>query len=96
MNWSPHLGSNKNFNYKFVKILSDYVVAIDMHGAYLDKVKGFTCLFHRVEDPFLVPAKDMFRFSPRIPSVKMTGMERNDVPEGSFKLDPASFIFPYL
>uniref|UniRef100_M1D8K3 DNAJ heat shock N-terminal domain-containing protein n=1 Tax=Solanum tuberosum TaxID=4113 RepID=M1D8K3_SOLTU len=96
MNWYPHLGSNKNFNYEFVEILSDYVVAIDVHVAYLDKAKGFTCLLHRVGDPFLVPAKDMFRFSHRIPSMKMTGMDRNDVPEGSFKLDPASFLFSHL
>ncbi|KAK4731393.1 hypothetical protein R3W88_024381 [Solanum pinnatisectum] len=96
MNWCPHFGSNKSFNYEFVEILSDYIVAIDVHVAYLDKAKVFTCLFHRVGDPFLVLAKDTFRFSHRIPSMKMTGMERNDVPEESFKLDPASFIFSHL
>ncbi|WMV45757.1 hypothetical protein MTR67_039142 [Solanum verrucosum] len=54
MNWCPHLGSNKNFNYEFVEILSNYVVAIDVHVAYFDKAKGSTCLLHRVGDPFLV------------------------------------------
>lgn len=63
MIFSPHLGSNKNFNYEFVEIMSDYVVAFDVRGAYLDKVKGTTCLFHRVGDRFLVSAKDLLRFS---------------------------------
>ncbi|KAH0781641.1 hypothetical protein KY290_001239 [Solanum tuberosum] len=81
---------NKNLNYEFVEVLSNYNESIGMHVAYLDKTKGFTCLFHRVGDPFLVPTKGMFRFSHRIPSMKMTGMERDDVPEGSFELDPTS------
>ena len=28
VNWCPHLGSNNNFNYEFVKILSYYVGAM--------------------------------------------------------------------
>ncbi|XP_055818231.1 uncharacterized protein LOC129887240 [Solanum dulcamara] len=90
MNWCSHLESNKKFNYEFVEVLSDYAESIGVHVAYLGKAKGFTCLFHRTGDPFLVPAKDMFRFSHRVPSFKMSGRERNDVPEGSFELDPAS------
>ncbi|XP_049347763.1 uncharacterized protein LOC125812296 [Solanum verrucosum] len=90
MNWCSRLESKKKFNYEFVEVLSDYADAIGVHVAYLVKAKGFTCLFHRAGDPFLVPAKEMLRFSHRIPSFKMTGMERNDVPEGSFELDPAS------
>lgn len=39
--------------------------------------------------PFLISAKHMFRFSYRVPSLKMTGLERNDDPIGSFELDPA-------
>ena len=61
----PHLGSNKNLNYEFVKIMSDYVVAFDVCGAYMDKVKGITCHFHLVGDRFLVSAKDLLRFSHR-------------------------------
>ncbi|WMV10239.1 hypothetical protein MTR67_003624 [Solanum verrucosum] len=80
----------KKFNYEFVEVLSDYADAIGVHVAYLVKAKGFTCLFHRAGDPFLVPAKEMLRFSHRVPSFKMTGMERDDVLEGSFELDPAS------
>ncbi|PHU29861.1 hypothetical protein BC332_01954 [Capsicum chinense] len=96
MNWTSHLERKKKYEYEFVEVLSDYADDIGVHVAYLDKAKGLTCLFHRAaaklgeRDPFLIPAKDMFRFSHRVPSFKMTGMERNDVPEGSFELDPAS------
>ncbi|XP_006338016.1 uncharacterized protein [Solanum tuberosum] len=81
---------NKNLNYEFVEILSNYNESIGVHVPYMDKTKGFMCLFHRVGDLFLVPAKGMFRFSHRIPSMKKTGMEKDDVPEGSFELDPTS------
>jgi len=60
MNYCPNLRSDKKFNNEVVEVLSDHVDAIGGHVAYLDKAKGFTCLFHRAGDPFLVPAKDMF------------------------------------
>ncbi|KAK4737446.1 hypothetical protein R3W88_001143 [Solanum pinnatisectum] len=81
---------SKNLNYEYVEVLSNYNESIGVHVAYLDKTKVFTCLFHRIGDPFLVLAKGMFRFSHRIPSMKMTGTERDDVPERSFELDPTS------
>ncbi|KAK6803542.1 hypothetical protein RDI58_001326 [Solanum bulbocastanum] len=90
MNWCSRLESKKKFKYDFVEVLSDYADAIGVHVAYLVKAKGFTCLFHRGGDPFLVPAKRMLRFSHRVPSLKMTGMERDHVLKGSFELDHAS------
>ena len=51
---------DQKFNYEFLEVLSDHVHAIGGHVAYLDKVKVFTCLFHREGDPFLVLEKDMF------------------------------------
>ncbi|WMV45756.1 hypothetical protein MTR67_039141 [Solanum verrucosum] len=47
------------FNYEFVEVFSDHVDVVGGHVAYFDKAKAFTCLFYRVGDPFLVPAKDM-------------------------------------
>uniref|UniRef100_M1DBF6 Heat shock protein DnaJ n=1 Tax=Solanum tuberosum TaxID=4113 RepID=M1DBF6_SOLTU len=90
MNWCPHLGSKKNFNYEFIELLSNYVDSIGVHVVYLVKAKGFTCLFRQAGYPFLVPTKNMFRFSHRIPFMKMTRMETDDVPKGSFELDPSS------
>lgn len=70
--------------------MSGYGDSISVHVAYLNKVKGFTCLFHRGKRLISSPAKDMFRFSHRIPSIKMTGMEKDGIPEGSCELDHAS------
>ncbi|XP_016471734.2 uncharacterized protein LOC107793780 [Nicotiana tabacum] len=102
MKWYSPIESKKKYNYEFVEVLSDYADDIGVHVAYLGKVKGFTCLFHRAatklgeKGQFLIPAKEIFRFSHRVPSFKMTGMERNDVPEGSFELDPASLPIDQL
>ncbi|XP_004229298.1 uncharacterized protein [Solanum lycopersicum] len=90
LNWCSGLERKKKFKYDFVEVLSDFADAIGVHVVKLVKANGFTCLFHRAGHPFVVPAKEMLRFSHRVPSFKMTGMERNDVPEGSFELDPAS------
>ncbi|WMV10233.1 hypothetical protein MTR67_003618 [Solanum verrucosum] len=47
MNWCPHIGSNKKFNYDFINVLSNYVDSIGVHVAYLVKSKSFTCLLHQ-------------------------------------------------
>ncbi|WMV45760.1 hypothetical protein MTR67_039145 [Solanum verrucosum] len=47
MKWYPNLMSDKKFNYEFVEVLSDHVDVVGGHVAYLDKAKGFTCLFYR-------------------------------------------------
>lgn len=40
---------------------------------------------------FQVPSAELYRFSHRIPSFKMTGHEEGcGVPSGSFELDPAA------
>ncbi|KAK4379966.1 hypothetical protein RND71_001828 [Anisodus tanguticus] len=92
MKWYSHLESKKKYNYEFVEVLSDYADDIGVYVAYLGKAKGFTCLFYRAGEraPFVIPVGEILRFSHRVPSFRMTGMERTDVPERSFELDPAS------
>lgn len=76
----------------------DYVDDVCVHVAYLGKIRGFTCLFYQATtklgeiDPFIIPAKDMFRFSYRVTSFKMIELERNDDPIGSFEFD---LVFNY-
>ena len=48
MNWCPKLWSDIKFRNEFVEVLPEHVYAIGVHVAYMDKEKGFTCLFHRV------------------------------------------------
>lgn len=59
MKWCPKLRSDIKFRHEFVEVLQDHVYAISVHVAYMDKEKGFTCLFHRVEHQFLLLAKDI-------------------------------------
>ncbi|KAF3670490.1 putative receptor-like protein 12-like [Capsicum annuum] len=54
----------REYKYKVVEILSDYVKNVG------------------------VKPNELYMFSHRIPSFKMTGTEREDVPAGSFELDP--------
>ncbi|XP_057959315.1 uncharacterized protein LOC131151874 [Malania oleifera] len=92
--WKSDENFNREFKYEFVEVLSDYGEGIGIRVAHLGKVRGFACLFCRVVkegvDSFQIPSNELFRFSHRVPSFKMTGEEREDVPKGSFELDPAS------
>ncbi|XP_054807848.1 uncharacterized protein LOC129310047 [Prosopis cineraria] len=92
--WYTDVESHQNYEFDFVEILSDYVEGEGVSVAYLEKVKGFVSLFSRANkgdmDSFQIPSAELFRFSHRIPSFKMTGQERVGVPKGTFELDPAS------
>ncbi|KAK7292325.1 hypothetical protein RIF29_08103 [Crotalaria pallida] len=93
--WYADVESHQQYEFEFVEILSDYVEGEGVFVAYLTKLKGFVSLFSRVvkEDvrSFQIPPAELFRFSHRIPSFKMTGREGVGVPVGSYELDPASF-----
>lgn len=79
------------YQLEYVEVLSDFVQDSGIAVAYLTKVKGFVSLLQRSDQPeFKVPPKELYRFSHRIPSFRMTGEEREDVPKGSFEFDPAS------
>ncbi|CAN4111218.1 unnamed protein product [Withania somnifera] len=96
--WDIHWGSepdnHREYKYEIVEILSDYVVDVGVRVGYLDKVTKFVSLFQRTKltevSTFFVKPNELYKFSHRIPSVKMTGAEREGVPAGSFELDPAS------
>ncbi|KAA8545027.1 hypothetical protein F0562_019756 [Nyssa sinensis] len=92
--WSSDPENHNKYKFEIVEVLSDFVEDAGIRVAYLDKVKGFVSLFQRTTGKgfisFLIPSNQLLRFSHRIPSFRMTGMEREGVPEGSFELDPAS------
>ncbi|KAE8076886.1 hypothetical protein FH972_015508 [Carpinus fangiana] len=92
--WYSEPDQHRKYEYEFVEILLEYKQDAGISVAYLGKVKGFASLFCRmVKDErgtFQVPPAELFRFSHRVPSFKMTGEERRGVPVGSFELDPAS------
>ncbi|XP_023514769.1 uncharacterized protein LOC111778982 [Cucurbita pepo subsp. pepo] len=95
-NWDKNsqCDSNSEAEYEFVETLSEYTEEAGIDVALLAKVKGFSSLFCRMVDhegkSFRIPADELFRFLHRIPSFPLTGDEREDVPKGSFELDPAA------
>ncbi|KAK2640698.1 hypothetical protein Ddye_028493 [Dipteronia dyeriana] len=76
------------------EVLTDFKANVGIGVAYLGKVKGFVGVFQRIAKngvlSFNIAPGELYRFSHRIPSFRMTGKERDGVPEGSFELDPAS------
>ncbi|KAF1887259.1 hypothetical protein Lal_00040859 [Lupinus albus] len=92
--WYTDVKSHQQYEFEFVEILSDYVEGEGVCVAYLARLKGFVSLFCRVMQgdvcPFRIPPTELFRFSHRVPSFKMTGHEGVGVPVGSYELDPAS------
>ncbi|XP_076882686.1 uncharacterized protein LOC143531224 [Bidens hawaiensis] len=88
------IGDSKNhmkYNFEIVEILSDFDEDNGVVVGYMVKVKGFVSLFRKAEiAEYRIPPSDLFRFSHNIPSVKLTGSERANVPVGSFELDTAS------
>ncbi|XWS64843.1 hypothetical protein CRYUN_Cryun05aG0039100 [Craigia yunnanensis] len=82
------------YQYDFVEVLTDFDEEIGIGVAHLGKVKGFVSIFRQTERDgvisFQVSSRELYRFSHRIPSFRMTGKEREGVPVGSFEFDPAS------
>lgn len=91
--WSTGPGNHKKYKYEIVQIVSDFVEDAGIRVAFLEKVRGFVSLFQqRCRNPaqsVLIPSSDLFRFSHCVPSFKMSGTEKEGVPEGCFELDPA-------
>ncbi|KAK9293092.1 hypothetical protein L1049_021077 [Liquidambar formosana] len=94
ISWSSDPENHKQFKFEFVEVLSDFVQDYGIGVAYLGKVKGFVSLFQQTTRngivSFRIPPGELFRFSHRVPSFRMTGTEREGVPKGSLELDPVS------
>lgn len=94
--WSSKPEKYLPCKYEYVEILSDFVKDCGIKVVYLSKVKGFVCLFQRVDAckdadaSFEIAPRELYRFAHRVPSFVMTGNERRGVPAGSFELDPAA------
>ena len=80
----------------YTYICQHYVEGVGVVVLYLAKLKGFVSLFSRMEGgncTFQIPSTELFRFSHRVPSFKMTGQERVGVPVGSYELlSPLIFV----
>ncbi|KAI4350017.1 hypothetical protein L6164_010547 [Bauhinia variegata] len=96
--WDVGLNSDSEkhsrFEFEYVEVLSDFAENVGIEIAYLGKVKGFVSVFQQTEQIgiglYYIPLDELYRFSHRIPSFKMTGDEKEGVPRGSFELDTAA------
>ncbi|KAK1583057.1 hypothetical protein Q3G72_020663 [Acer saccharum] len=93
--WSSDPEKHKPpYKYEIVAVLTDFKENDGIVVAYLSKVEGFVSVFHYKQKngvlSFIIAPGEMYRFSNRIPSFRLTGKERVGVPEGSFELDPVS------
>ncbi|KAL2960089.1 hypothetical protein AAZX31_17G021600 [Glycine max] len=92
--WYMDVKSHQLYEYEIVEILTDYVEGEGVYVAYMAKLKGFVSLFLRnineENKSFQIPPQELFRFSHRVPSFKMTGQEGVGVPAGSYELDPGA------
>ncbi|EEF41381.1 protein with unknown function [Ricinus communis] len=91
--WSLELEKHRP-SYQFVEVLTDFTKDTGIRVAYLAKVKGFVSIFQQANCDeglsFFILPRELYRFSHRVPSVKMSGKEGLGVPEGSFECDTAS------
>ncbi|KAI4364582.1 hypothetical protein MLD38_020655 [Melastoma candidum] len=83
--------------YEYVEVLSDFEEDLGVRVACLHRLLGFVSLYKRVDEGndcenafYQIPPNEKYRFSHQVPSFKMTGKERADVPSGSVELDPTS------
>ncbi|KAL8121642.1 uncharacterized protein LOC141659182 [Apium graveolens] len=93
ISWSSNPDSSRKYEYEFVEVLSEYANGNPISVVHLCKIKGYVCLFCRAKkegvDVFEIAPKELYRFAHRVPSFRMNGDERKDIPRGSFELDPA-------
>ncbi|CAH9094994.1 unnamed protein product [Cuscuta europaea] len=92
--WSSQPEKHQHFNYEVVEVLSDYVDDVGIRVGYLNKLDGYVSLFQGGTDlsgsSFFIKQNEIYRFSHRIPSFRLSGTEREGVPAGAFELDLAS------
>ncbi|KAK7387850.1 hypothetical protein VNO78_22646 [Psophocarpus tetragonolobus] len=91
--WYMDVESHQLYEFEFVEILTDYVEGEGVYVAYMAKLKGFVSLFQNINEEnksFQIPQQELFRFSHRVPSVKMTGREGVGIPSGSYEFDPGA------
>ncbi|KEH41511.1 DNAJ heat shock amino-terminal domain protein [Medicago truncatula] len=93
-NWSSNPENFRKREFAYVEILSDFAENVGVQVAYLGKVRGFISLFEKTRkngaNTFHILPNELYKFSHRVPSYKMSVDERKDVPKDCFELDTAA------
>ncbi|MQL73778.1 hypothetical protein Taro_006132 [Colocasia esculenta] len=88
--WRLHPDEHRQYEYEVVQVLSDFSVDTGVDTVYLVRVEGFVSLFCQGTRRLHIPHGELLRFSHMVPSYRLTGKEREGIPEGMFELDCAS------
>ncbi|KAL3849142.1 hypothetical protein ACJIZ3_011024 [Penstemon smallii] len=95
-NWSPDWDrttpNEVRHQYEMVEVLEDYSEDIGVWVTPLIKLDGFKTVYQRnpnKEAVRWIPKREMLRFSHQVPSCSLK-IERTDLPEGCWDLDPAA------
>ncbi|XP_002512302.2 uncharacterized protein LOC8288479 [Ricinus communis] len=82
------------YQFEFVEVLTDFTKDAGIEVACLGKVKGFVSIFQQANCDevlsFCIRPSELYRFSHRVPSVRMSGKEGEGVPACSFECDTAA------
>ncbi|XP_010492908.1 PREDICTED: uncharacterized protein LOC104770215 [Camelina sativa] len=91
--WSSEPDSHRSYEYDLVVVLPDYADGAGVSVAFLHKAKGFSSVFFRMgtgdADISQILPHNLYRFSHRVPSFKLTGTEGQGVPKDAYELDQA-------
>ncbi|XP_022852289.1 uncharacterized protein LOC111373928 [Olea europaea var. sylvestris] len=99
VDWNELTEDDVIHKYDVVVIAEDYNEDKGVVVSPMIKVAGFTSVFRQHLDPMefhTIPREEMFRFSHQVPSYVLTGLEAQNVPKGSWDLDPASLPLELL
>ncbi|KAL5219697.1 hypothetical protein ABZP36_020381 [Zizania latifolia] len=91
--WDKDTPENVLHVYDVVEVLDGYDEDRGISVIPLVKVAGFRTVFQRNQDLNSIkkiPKEEMFRFSHQVPFYRMSGEEDQNVPKGSYELDPAA------
>ncbi|KAK3165970.1 hypothetical protein QOZ80_1AG0039970 [Eleusine coracana subsp. coracana] len=89
--WNLDAEKHRKYEYEVVEVLSDLTSSTSIIAMPLVKIKGFISLFMQPKEaaPYVIPQGESLRFSHCVPHHRMSGTEREGIPEGSLELDPA-------
>ncbi|KAG6505232.1 uncharacterized protein LOC121985925 [Zingiber officinale] len=98
--WSSDADKQRVYEYEVVEILSDFAAGTGIGVTPLVKIDGFVSLFMRSEEKvaasYVISPDEILRFSHNVPSHRLTGTEREGIPQGCLELDPASLPTNFL
>ncbi|THU55972.1 hypothetical protein C4D60_Mb11t12320 [Musa balbisiana] len=92
--WSTEAGKHRFHEYEVVEVLSDFASGTGISVIPLVRIEQSVSLFMRATGkgmiPFVIPPHEILRFSHNVPSYRLSGTEREGIPQGSLELDCAS------